>query len=303
VARRLIECVPNFSEGRDAGVVDAIMEAIASVPDVAVLGRTMDADHHRSVITFAGEPEGVAEAAVRAVRETVVRIDLNRHRGVHPRLGAADVVPFVPLEHVTLDECSHIAARVGERVWNELRVPVYLYEAAARQPDRVRLENVRRGGFEGLREVVRFKRERWPDIGGPELHPSAGASIIGARRFLIAWNVVLGSADVGVAKRIARAIRESSGGFPHLKALGLELASRRLTQVSMNLTDFERTPLAAVYDEIERLAEIEGVEVLEAELIGLLPRAAAEQIEGTRLRFANFTPECVVEERVAALLQ
>jgi glutamate formiminotransferase len=303
VARRLIECVPNFSEGRDAGVVDAIMEAIASVPDVAVLGRTMDADHHRSVITFAGEPEGVAEAAVRAVRETVVRIDLNRHRGVHPRLGAADVVPFVPLEHVTLDECSHIAARVGERVWNELRVPVYLYEAAARQPDRVRLENVRRGGFEGLREVVRFKRERWPDIGGPELHPSAGASIIGARRFLIAWNVVLGSADVGVAKRIARAIRESSGGFPHLKALGLELASRRLTQVSMNLTDFERTPLAAVYDEIERLAEIEGVEVLEAELIGLLPRAAAEQIERTRLRFANFTPECVVEERVAALLQ
>jgi glutamate formiminotransferase len=303
VARRLIECVPNFSEGRDARVVDAIADVIASVDGVAVLGRTMDADHHRSVITFAGEPDRVAEAAFCGVREAVRRIDLNRHRGAHPRLGAADVVPFVPLEGVTLEQCAGIAFTVGERVWKELGVPVYFYEAAARRPERVRLENVRRGGFEGLRELLRSERERRPDIGGPELHPTAGASIIGARRFLIAWNVVLATSDVEVAKRIARAIRESSGGFPHLKALGLDLASRRLAQVSMNLTDFESTPLPVVYDEIERLAGIEGVQVLEAELIGLLPAAAVDQIRGTRFRFVNFTPECIVEQRVAALLK
>jgi glutamate formiminotransferase len=192
---------------------------------------------------------------------------------------------------------------VAERIWHELQVPVYLYEAAARRPDRVRLENVRRGDFEGLREQVLTDAERRPDLGGPQLHPTAGAAVVGARPFLIAWNVVLATADVAIAKRIARAIRASSGGFPHLKALGLELASRRLVQVSMNLTDFERTPLPAVYDEIRRLATLEGVGLLEAELIGLLPRAALDQIAGSALRFANFTPECIVEERVDALLK
>lgn len=303
MARRLIECVPNFSEGRDEAVVDAITRAVQATAAVALLGRTMDADHNRSVITFAGSPEAVADAAVRAVAEAVARIDLNTHRGVHPRVGAADVVPFVPLEDVTLEQCAHIAAAAGERIWRELHVPVYLYEAAARKPDRVRLENIRRGEFEALREQVRVLPERRPDIGGPELHPTAGACIVGARRFLVAWNVVLGTGDVAVAKRIAHAIRESSGGFPHLKALGLELASRRLVQVSMNLTDFERTPLPIVYDEIRRLAALERVDVIEAELIGLLPRAAFEQIAGTSLRFVNLTSDCIVEQRVAALLQ
>jgi glutamate formiminotransferase len=303
VARRLIECVPNFSEGRSLAVIDAIAGAIGDTAGVAILGRTMDADHNRSVITFAGEPAGVAEAAVRAVAEAVSRIDLNTHRGVHPRIGAADVVPFVPLEGMTLEECAAVAVTVAERIWHELQVPVYLYEAAARRPDRVRLENVRRGDFEGLREQVLTDAERRPDLGGPQLHPTAGAAVVGARPFLIAWNVVLATADVAIAKRIARAIRASSGGFPHLKALGLELASRRLVQVSMNLTDFERTPLPAVYDEIRRLATLEGVELLEAELIGLLPSAALDQIAGSALRFANFTPECIVEERVDALLK
>ena len=303
MARRLIECVPNFSEGRDTSVVDAIAAAIVSVPNVALLGRTMDADHHRSVLTFAGEPDSVLEAAVRAVAEAARRIDLNHHRGVHPRLGAADVVPFVPLESVTLEECAAVAAAAADRIWTESRVPVYLYEAAARRPDRVRLENVRRGGFEGVRQQVLTDPERRPDVGGPELHPTAGASIVGARRFLIAWNVVLATGDVEIAKRVARAIRESSGGFAGVKALGLELASRRLAQVSINTTDFERTPLPEVYAEIGRLAALEGVDVVDAELIGLLPRAAAAQIAGTPLRFANFARECIVEERIAALLQ
>jgi glutamate formiminotransferase len=301
VARRLIECVPNFSEGRDARIVDAIAAAVAAVPGVALLGQTMDPDHHRSVITFAGAPGAVCEAAVRAVGEAFARIDLNHHSGVHPRLGAADVVPFVPLETVTLEECAALAVEVGERIWSEFRVPVYFYEAAARRSDRSRLENVRRGGFEALREHV--PPERQPDIGGPQLHPTAGATIVGARRFLIAWNVVLDTSDVGVAKRIAGAIRESSGGFPQLKALGLELASRGLAQVSMNTTDFGRTPLPVVYEEIRRLAAAEGIEVLEAELIGLLPRAALRQIEGSALRFANFTPQSVVEDQVDALLR
>ncbi|HET8548246.1 MAG TPA: glutamate formimidoyltransferase [Bryobacteraceae bacterium] len=303
MARSLIECVPNFSEGRDSRVVDAIANAVAETSAVALLGRTMDPDHHRSVITFAGDPPSVAEAAFRAVRQAVRLIDLNVHRGVHPRLGAADVVPFVPLEHVTLEQCATIAVAVGERLWNELGVPVYLYEGAARRGDRARLENIRRGGFEIVREQVLTDPERRPDIGGPELHPTAGACIVGARRFLIAWNVVLGTADIEPAKRIARAIRESSGGLPHVKALGLQLPSRRLVQVSINLTDFERMPLPVVYQQIRRLAELEGAPLLEAELVGLLPRAAAEQIAGTALRFVNFTPELVLEERVAALLK
>ena len=286
---RLVECVPNFSEGRDASVVARIVESVRSVEGVAVLGQTMDPDHHRSVITFAGTADVVMEAALRAVRTAAGLIDLKQHRGVHPRLGATDVLPFVPLGTTTLGECAELAWRVGERIWSEIGIPVYFYEAAARSPERVRLENIRRGGMK-------------PDVGGPALHPTAGAVIAGARNFLVAWNVWLGTQDVAVAKRIARSIRESSGGFRCVKALGLELPSRGLTQVSMNLTDFEQTPLPLIYDEIRRLAEEAGATIARVELIGLIPERALQQTAGSALKFDNFNPECVVEERVEQLL-
>src|SRR5262245_55090217 len=216
--RQLVECVPNFSEGRDAAVVDAIERAVIEVPGVVLLDRTSDSDHNRSVLTFAGPPAAVSDASFRAVEQAVARIDLRRHVGEHPRIGAADVVPFVPVEGVTLAECAQIAARVGCEIWNRLRVPVYLYEAAARRPERVPLENIRRGQFETLCKEMGSVPGRDPDIGDPVCHPSAGAVAVGARKFLIAYNINLGTDDIGIAHQIARAIRQSSGGFPHVKA-------------------------------------------------------------------------------------
>ncbi|HMD49534.1 MAG TPA: glutamate formimidoyltransferase, partial [Bryobacteraceae bacterium] len=238
MAGPLIECVANFSEGRDAATVAAIERAIRSAAGVVVLRSEMDTDHNRSVITFVGPPDAVAAGALRAIETAVERIDLRKHAGVHPRMGAADVVPFIPFQGATLDDCVAIAHETGEEVWNRLRVPVYFYEAAAMSPDRRLLENCRRGGFENPRIA--------PDVGGPALHPSAGACIIGARKILIAFNVNLKTDDLQVARDIARKIRASSGGMPFVKALGLPLAKRGLVQVSMNLTDFEQTPLHRV---------------------------------------------------------
>ena len=239
----LVECVANFSEGREASTVDAIIAAIGSSAGVLLLDRHVDPDHNRSVITFAGPPDAAVEGAVRGVERAVSLIDLRRHDGVHPRIGAADVVPFVPLEGLTLEDCVCLAVRAGNEIWRRCGVPVYLYEAAARRPDRVNLAALRRGRFEGLQEKV-------PDIGGPALHPSAGATAVGARSFLIAYNVNL-AAGVEIARQIAGRIRHSSGGFPGVKALGVELASRGLAQVTMNLTDFEHTPLDSLFEAIE----------------------------------------------------
>ncbi|MGH9693702.1 MAG: glutamate formimidoyltransferase, partial [Bryobacteraceae bacterium] len=264
----IIECVPNFSEGRDASKIDAIESAIASVDGAIVLHRTSDTDHNRSVITFAGQPESVLEAALRGTAAAAKLIDLRVHKGVHPRLGALDVLPFVPVHGATLEDCIALAHRAGERIWRELSIPVYFYEAAARQPARQRLENVRRGQFEEVRKAAFVDESRQPDIGGPELHPTAGAVIVGARRFLIAFNVNLQTPDLQIAKDIARAIRTSSGGLPAVKALGLPLASRNQVQVSMNLTDFEQTGLYVVYNEIARHAAGRGVEIAGSELIG-----------------------------------
>jgi glutamate formiminotransferase len=262
----------------------------------------MDPDHNRSVITIAGSPRAVAAAAVRAVVKAAELIDLNRHEGVHPRVGAADVVPFVPVEGVTLDDCVQIAHQVGEEIWVKAGVPVYFYEAAARVPDRVRLENVRRGQFEGLREEVRTNAERRPDVGGPELHATAGATVVGARKFLIAYNVNLATTDVTVARRIARKIRASSGGFSNVKALGLPLASRGQVQVSMNLTDYEQTPLHVVYDAIRREAGHAGVDIAGSEIIGMIPRVVLEQAAEAALRIENFHPSVVLENRIADVL-
>jgi glutamate formiminotransferase/glutamate formiminotransferase/formiminotetrahydrofolate cyclodeaminase len=295
-----VECVPNFSEGRDAARVAALEAAIASVPGSYVLHRTSDADHNRSVITFAGEPEAVLEAAVRAAARAAELIDLNHHRGVHPRLGALDVLPFVPLGDTTLADCVALAHRAGERIWRELRVPVYFYQAAAIRPGRAPLEKIRQGEFEGLRENTLSDETKRPDLGGPELHPTAGAVIVGARPILIAYNINLATADLSIAKNIARAVRTSSGGLPCVKALGFPLASRGRVQVSMNLTDFNVTPPHVVYAEVSRLAAAAGVTVAESELIGLIPRKAVEMGFANALKLPDFASSSVIETCLAS---
>jgi len=300
VSRTLVECVPNFSEGKAPSKVDAMVRAIHSVSGVVILDRQMDADHNRSVITFAAPAETVGEAALRGVEQAVALIDLREHAGVHPRIGAADVVPFVPIEGVTIEDCVGIAERVGEELWRRLRLPVYLYEAAARRPERVNLANLRRGQFEGLRREVRVNPDRSPDFGEAELHPTAGATVVGARKFLIAYNINLNTADVAIAKRIARAVRFSSGGLPYVKAMGVLLASRNLAQVSMNLTDFEQTPMHRVFEAVRAEAAGEGVSIAGSEIIGLVPAKALAMAEGCDLRIENFSPGLILENRLAA---
>ena len=299
----IIECVPNFSEGRDAPKIEAIENAIASADGAVVLHRTSDPDHNRSVITFAGPPEAVLEGAVRAAAAAAKLIDLRVHKGVHPRLGALDVLPFVPVRGATLEDCIALAHRAGERIWRQLSVPVYFYEAAARQPTRQRLENVRRGEFEEIREAALVDKLRQPDIGGPGLHPTAGAVIVGARRFLIAFNINLQTSDLQIAKDVARAIRTSSGGLPAVKALGLPLASRNLVQVSMNLTDFQLTGLYAVYNEVERHAAQHGIGIAGTELIGLMPRAAIEEAAASFLKLESFDSQRIVENRIESVVE
>ena len=298
MARQVVECVPNFSEGCDRAVIAALVEAISGVPGAAVLGQTSDADHNRSVITFAGQPEAVAEAAFRGIECAVARIDLTRHQGIHPRIGAADVVPLVPLSGVSMNDCVLLAEQLAQRVWHELHLPVYLYEAAARRPDRANLANLRYGRFEGLREEVRFNAARLPDFGEAALHPTAGACVIGARKLLIAFNVNLKTADVKTAQSIARSIRFSSGGLPAVKALGLYLESRACAQVSVNLTDFEVTPLCAVFEAVRAAADRCGVHVLGTELIGLIPQRALDGTASCGLQFENFRPDLVLEDQL-----
>jgi glutamate formiminotransferase len=296
--QRWIECVPNFSEGRDTSRINVLEGALATVPRTLLLHRTSDPDHNRTVITFVADAKTIVEAALRLTAEAAKVIDLNHHRGVHPRLGALDILPFVPLGGATLEQCVALAHEAGARIWNELGIPVYFYEAAALRADRVRLENVRRGQFEGLSAAVLLDVSKRPDIGGPSLHPTAGAVIIGARKILIAFNINLKSTDLDLAKFIAKRIRASSGGFPAVKALGLPLASRELVQVSINFTDFEQTPLHVVYLQVCRLAAEHGVEVESSELIGLMPRKAVEQITAGMLKISHFDSQRVIENRI-----
>ena len=289
----MIECVPNFSEGRDPQTIAAIAAVIQEVPGVALLGYESDADHHRSVITFAGEPEGVLEAAVRAVGKAAELIDLRRHVGVHPRVGAADVVPFVPLAGATLDECAVIAHRAGAEIWRRFGVPVYFYEAAALDPARKRLEKTRRTGFDG----------RPPDIGDVAQHASAGAAMVGARNFLIAYNINLVTPDAAIAKQIAVKIRESSGGFRFVKAMGLHLESLGRAQVSMNLTNFAEIPLDDLYAAVAAEAARLGTAIAESELIGFIPRAAYERSPAFFGRIRDFNQARIIENRIAQLLQ
>jgi glutamate formiminotransferase len=302
MSRRLIECVPNFSEGREEPKVRALIEAVRSVPGVAFLDHEMDADHNRCVLTFAGPPELVSEAVLRGIGKAVELIDLTSHTGAHPRIGAADVVPFIPVEGVTMEECVRLAERVGQEIWKRYKVPVYLYESAARRPDRANLENIRRGQFEGLREEVAMNPDRAPDIGDPRLHPTAGAVVVGARKYLIAYNINLNTSDVDVAKKIAKAIRFSSGGFRYVKSMGVPLESRNVAQVSMNLTDFEQTPVHRVFETVRSEAARYGASIVGSEIVGLIPRKALEMAAEFYLRAENFRPDLVLENRMEQVL-
>ena len=295
----LVECVPNFSEGRNRSVVDAIVDAM-KIPGVYLLDREMDADHNRCVITLVGDREAVAEAAIRGVGKASELIDLTSHQGAHPRIGAADVIPFIPIEGVTIEDCVAIARKVGEGIWKRFEIPVYLYEAAATTPERQNLENIRRGQFEVLREDIKTNPARRPDFGDPRCHPSAGATVVGARKALIAYNVFLNTTNVDIAKKIAKAIRFSSGGLRFVKAAGFEV--RGQAQVSMNLTDFEQTPIARVFEFVRREAARYGVMPLSSEIVGLIPKAALEQAAEWFLQVENFDSSLILENRLAGVM-
>lgn len=298
--KHLIECVPNFSEGRDLAKVNALVTAMSGIPGAWVLDSESDADHNRSVVTLAGEPEAVAEAALRGVGAAAELIDLRRHTGAHPRIGAADVVPFVPVEGVSIEGCVSLARRVGQAIWERYRIPVYFYESAATRPERANLEDVRRGQFEGLREQVLRDPDRSPDVGEPRLHPTAGAIAVGARKPLIAFNINLNTNDVSIATKIAKAIRFSSGGLRYVKAMGVNLKTRGLAQVSINLTDFEQTPIHRVFELVKREAERHGCAVAGSEIVGLIPGKALEQTAEYYLQLQNFSSASVFESRLAA---
>lgn len=294
----IVACVPNFSEGVDESCVRAIVSAMR-VEGVRLLDWSMDSDHNRSVVTVAGPPAAVVEAAIRAVGQAARTIDLTRQTGVHPRIGAADVIPFVPVSHIPLDQCALLARQAGAEIWKRHAVPVYFYEAAAARPDRANLEDVRRGQFEELRELVRRDSKRRPDVGGPELHPTAGACAVGARKFLVAYNLYFDSTDVAMVRAIAKELRASSGGMKGVKALGV-LAHGR-AQLTMNITDLQATPVSTVYARVVRLAERHKTEPVEAEVIGILPRIAFEQDSEWMRLLPEFDPATkVLENRLEA---
>jgi len=289
----MLESVPNFSEGRDADVVAAIVDAIQSTPGVLLCGWEMDRDHNRSVVTFAGPAEAVIEGATRGAAKAAQRIDISGHSGVHPRVGAADVIPFVPLEGSSMQDAIDAAHRAGGELWKRCGVPAYFYDKAAKSEGRARLERVRRNGFDGAP----------PDVGDIPAHPTAGASMVGARDLLLAYNVDLTSTDVEVARQIAVQIRESSGGFRHVKAMGLYLPSRRCAQVSMNLVNFAATPLDAVYEAIRVAAERLGTTVAAGEIIGFVPMQAYRQAPQFFEHAANFSTDRILETRLGQLLR
>src|ERR1700685_3250314 len=295
----LVECVPNFSEGRDKGKVDAIVAAM-KMDGVYLLDREMDADHNRCVITLVGEQEAIQEAAIRGVGKAAELIDLNVHKGAHPRMGATDVVPFIPIDGVTIEECVAMARHVGAEIWKRYQIPVYLYEAAAATLERQNLENIRRGQFEGIRAEIATNAARKPDFGEARVHPTAGATVVGARKFLIAYNVFLNTPDVEIAKKIAKAVRFSNGGMRFVKGAGFLV--RGLAQVSMNLTDFEQTPVHRVFEMVKREAARYGVVPISSEIVGLIPKKALEQAAEWVMQVENFDSSLILENRLASVM-
>jgi glutamate formiminotransferase len=295
----LVQCVPNFSEGRDPAIVDAIVEAM-KIPGVYLLDREMDADHNRSVITLVGEREAILEAAIRGVGKASELIDLNTHRGAHPRMGAADVVPFIPIEGVTLADCVAMAKQAGAEIWKRYKVPVYLYEAAAARPERQNLENIRRGQFEGIRDDIATNPARLPDFGEAAVHATAGATVVGARKALVAYNIFLNTTDVDVAKKIAKAVRFSTGGLRFVKGAGFLV--RGQAQLSMNLTDFEQTPIHRVFEFVKREAARYGCVPVSSEIVGLIPKLALEQAAEWFLQVESFDSSLILENRLASVM-
>jgi glutamate formiminotransferase/formiminotetrahydrofolate cyclodeaminase len=295
----LIECVPNVSEGRRANVVEAMARAIESIPGVRLLDRSADPAHNRAVFTFVGEPDPIAAAALALAARAVADIDLRRHEGVHPRIGALDVLPFVPLGATPMSACIDLARRAGAEIARQWALPVYLYEEAASSPERRRLEAIRKGGVDGLAARM-HDAAWWPDFGPHTLHPTAGACAVGARKILVAFNVNLRTEDLGVARAIAAHIRERDGGLPAVKALGLPLADRGLVQVSINLTDFERTSMGQVFQAVAHQAARRGVEVAYSEVVGLVPGAALGGTSPEDLKIAGWSDGRLLERRLGA---
>ena len=294
---KIVECVPNFSEGRRPEVVQEIAFAITSIPGVRLLDQTSDANHNRSVLTFVGEPNAVKDAAFMAISRASELIDMEKHSGEHPRIGATDVVPFVPVSGVTTEDCVELARSLGQEVADKLHIPVYLYEEAATCEDRRNLANIRRGNYEGLKQTISLP-ERHPDFGEPAMHPTAGATVIGARNFLVAYNINLSTSDVSIAKKIARRVRASSGGLMYVKALGIMLEDRNLAQVSMNLTNFAKTPIHVAFNMVKTEAERYGVSIVGSEIIGLIPMDALLDAARHYLRLESFSRQQVLEARI-----
>ncbi len=297
-----IECVPNFSEGRRPEIIEAIVAPFRGRRGCALLDYRADPDHNRLVVSLAGTPGPIQEALLEATKAAVAHIDLNRHQGAHPRIGAVDVIPFVPLRHISMEECVTLAREFGRRYWQETGIPVYFYEEAALRPERSHLEVIRRGQYEGLKKEIE-NPERHPDVGEPRLHPTAGATVIGARKFLVAFNVNLGTTDVRIAKEIAKTIRASSGGLGHVKGIGLALEERGLVQVSLNVTDCEKNTLYRITELIRMEAKRWGVPVVETEIYGMVPAAALLDSAAYYLQIKDFTPDQVIELKMLEMLE
>ncbi|HKA22144.1 MAG TPA: glutamate formimidoyltransferase [Blastocatellia bacterium] len=301
--RSIVECIPNFSEGRRTEVVDQIVAAIKAVPGTVLLDRESDPNHNRSVVTFVAPPDRVVSAAVAGAKRAAELIDLNKHSGEHPRMGSTDVIPFVPISGVTMEDCIVLARNCGERLWSELGIPVYLYEKAATRPERENLAAVRKGQFEGIRDEITTSEARHPDFGEARVHPTAGVTAVGARPALIAYNVNLDTYDVQIAKKIANAVRHQSGGFRYVKALGFELKDRGIVQVSMNMVNFEGTPLFRAFELIKREAERYGVAVIGSEIVGLVPQRALNAVADYYLQLENFSEHQILEHRLAGAIE
>jgi len=296
---RLVECVPNFSEGKRPEIVDEIVGAMTAVDGVSLLDHEMDADHNRAVVTIIGEPEPVLEGAFRGIEKARELIDLTKHEGEHPRMGAADVCPFVPVKGVSMNECVELARTLGERVGGELEIPVFLYEDAATRPERRNLAKVRKGQFEGLSKEIGTNPEKDPDFGPKKIHPTAGAIAIGARQFLVAYNINLGTDDLSIAKTIAKSIRHSGGGLRHVKAMGFEIKDRGIVQVSINMVNFHGTPLFRVFEMVKSEAARYGVPVIGSEIVGLVPADALYDCAEFYLRLEDFKRDQILENRLA----
>lgn len=292
--QKLIECVPNFSEGRRPEVMEAIVTSIKNTEGVKVLDWSHDRNHNRMVVTFIGAPEPVQSAVLKSARKAVELIDLNEHHGEHPRIGAVDVIPFIPLSGITLEECAQLAHSSGKSIYEELNLPVYFYEAAALNPDRKNLADIRKGNFEGLKTDI-AKPERHPDVGKPRLHPTAGAVVVGARPFLVAFNVNLHSANLEIAKAIANRVREARGGLKNVKALGMKLEDRGIVQVSMNLVNCDETPIYRVIEAVRIEAKRYGVSIAGTEVVGLIPLKYLMETATYYMQLESFKPEQVLE--------